>query len=458
MAQSKTLYMLWSLFTGACNPNSPKGTIFNLGINLGLSLMIIDAIYTTPLLYPSQDLSFARTGYVSHESANILIREPDASFLPISLSYRPENAVGNHDHDDMMADVNWQPAQSMINELSEETDFTAILKIDNLEPDITYEYFSSNNHSGYFTTAPVPGHLSESRQGTYTFFHSSCLLPRFPYSFSHPLRVPGLTYVAKWISKLQPYFMLFLGDFIYVDVPFRQGSDKEAYRREYRQVYASPDWHGASERLPWIHVLDDHEIANDWHGNTTGIYTAAVDPWQHYHVSVNPPRVRSDETYFTFTQGPATFFLMDTRRYRSFNVHANYSDPSKTMLGKTQLEELLLFLRSPVPSGVRWKFVISSVPFTKNWRFGEEDVWGGFLVERRKILETMWDIGSQGDIGVVVLSGDRHEFAATAFPPPEGDKWPHSATVHEFSTSPLSMFYLPTRTYKQNDDEDICLK
>lgn len=458
MAQSKTLHMLWSLFTGACNPTSPKGTIFNLGINLGLSLMILDAIYTAPLLYPSRDLSFARTGYVSHGSANILIREPDASFLPISLSYRPENAVENHCRDDMMTDENWQPAQSMINELSEETDFTATLKIDNLEPDITYEYFTSNNHSGYFTTAPVPGYLSESRQGAYTFFHSSCLLPRFPYSFSHPLRIPGLTHVAKWISKLQPYFMLFLGDFIYVDVPFRQGSDKEAYRREYRQVYASPDWHGASARLPWIHVLDDHEIANDWHGNTTGIYTAAVDPWQHYHVSVNPPRVRSDETYFTFTQGPATFFLMDTRRYRSFNVHANYSDPSKTMLGKTQLEELLLFLRSPVPSGVRWKFVISSVPFTKNWRFGEEDVWGGFLVERRKILETMWDIGSQGDVGVVVLSGDRHEFAATAFPPPEGDKWPHSAMVHEFSTSPLSMFYLPTRTYKQTDDEDICLK
>jgi alkaline phosphatase D len=30
--------------------------------------------------------------------------------------------------------------------------------------------------------------------------------------------------------------------------------------------------------------------------------------------------------------------------------------------------------------------------------------------------------------------------------------------VHEFSTSPLSMFYLPYRTYKEMDDEDVCIK
>jgi len=37
-------------------------------------------------------------------------------------------------------------------------------------------------------------------------------------------------------------------------------------------------------------------------------------------------------------------------------------------------------------------------------------------------------------------------------------KWPVSATVHEFSVSPLSMFYLPIRTYRTDDEEDICIK
>lgn len=253
--------------------------------------------------------------------------------------------------------------------------------------------------------------------------------------------------------------MLFLGDFIYIDVPQRFGSDAATYRQEYRQVYASPDWNSVSESLPWIHVLDDHEIANDWDGNTTGLYQAAAEPWQHYHVSVNPPPAREGHTYFQFTQGPASFFMMDTRRYRSPEFVKSTHDPTKTILGATQLADLLAFLRRPEPSGVRWKIIVSSIPFTKNWRVNGEDTWRGYLGERRKLLEAMWDFGSSGSgVGVVVLSGDRHEFAATAFPPPEGKRWSPEATVHEFSTSPLSMFYLPYRTYKQKDDEDVCIK
>ncbi len=45
------------------------------------------------------------------------------------------------------------------------------------------------------------------------------------------------------------------------------------------------------------------------------------------------------------------------------------------------------------------------------------------------------DVGGRG-IGVVILSGDRHEFAATKFPPPPGSRWPESAVVHEYSASP----------------------
>jgi alkaline phosphatase D len=80
------------------------------------------------------------------------------------------------------------------------------------------------------------------------------------------------------------------------------------------------------------------------------------------------------------------------------------------------------------------------------------------MVERRKILEAAWEFGSKHDIGIVILSGDRHEFAATSFPPPKDSKWPVSATVHEFSTSPLSMFWLPYQTYRELDDEDVCIK
>ncbi|EHK99563.1 putative Alkaline phosphatase D [Glarea lozoyensis 74030] len=218
-----------------------------------------------------------------------------------------------------------------------------------------------------------------------------------------------------------PQFMLFLGDFIYIDVPKRFGVTTEDYRREYRQVYSSPDWPLVGQNLSWIHVIDDHEIANDWDGNITGVYTAATDPWHNYQTSVNPPKahqagrfntLREDATYFEFTQGPATFFMMDTRTYRDPSNELPVDSPDKSMMGADQLADLLAFLAKPEPKGVKWKIVVSSIPFTKNWRY---------LHERRIILEAMWDVGLRGGVGVVVLSGDRHEFAATAFPPPAGD-------------------------------------
>lgn len=38
------------------------------------------------------------------------------------------------------------------------------------------------------------------------------------------------------------------------------------FRQKYRAVYASPEWPSVGQNLSWIHVLDDHEIHNDWDG------------------------------------------------------------------------------------------------------------------------------------------------------------------------------------------------
>lgn len=124
-----------------------------------------------------------------------------------------------------------------------------------------------------------------------------------------------------------------------------------------------------------------------------------------------------------------------------------------SILGDEQLELLLRFLYQPVPKGIKWKIVVSSVPFTKNWRFGTEDTWGGYLEERQTVLRAMWEVERMYGVGIVVLSGDRHEFGATKFPEPTSE-----SAVHEFSVGPLSMFYLPIRTYRQVDEEDVAIK
>lgn len=278
--------------------------------------------------------------------------------------------------------------------------------------------------------------------------------------------------LGKLPALLRPAFMLFLGDFVYIDVPFRFGSSMDHYRSEYRRIYSSPSWaassvDGLAIDLPWIHTLDDHEIENDWsQGNKTAPYPAAADPFLHYHVAANPPVPEKafahpdDVTYFSFINGPASFFMLDTRTYRS-----EPSQDNSTMLGSAQLQSLLSYLSTPEPAGVHWKIISSSVPFTKNWHVGTTDTWGGFLNERQTVFEAMWRAERELGIRVVLLSGDRHEFGATRFPDPSLKLSPSELQsdtaglgVHEFSVGPLSMFYLPVRSYYQTDDEDVSVK
>ncbi|KAK4544219.1 hypothetical protein LTR36_004429 [Oleoguttula mirabilis] len=505
--EEKSPQILKTLLTGLPSPTSLFWSAVTFAINLALVAMVLDLVYRGTFFHQAHDLSMARTGYVSDNSAKILLREPDASKLPVFISYRHADPPMNTVHGARPHDTSWKSG-GRIDWLDTSTDFTGTFELDGLRSDTRYQWVVSSNHTGYFVTAPRPGYTSN-RVGTadeFTFVHSSCLKNNYPYSpFAHTLSNQGLRHFATAMRGIKAQFMLFLGDFIYIDVPKRHGTSVEDYRREYRQMYASPDWPAAAKELPWIHVYDDHEVENDWSGNTTGVFPAANDPYEHYHTSVNPPAVRAGESYFSFTQGPASFFMLDTRRYRSPNDATNGTDPltgepTKTLLGHQQLSDFIAWLKRPEPQGVRWKVVVSSIPFTKNWNVGSQDTWRGYLGERQLLLEAMWDVGLRGGVGVIILSGDRHEFAATAFPPPPDGKeeivglgpigiganplnprgallqpdskatlhtrrkrWPLSATVHEFSASPLNMFYAPIRTYFESStsDEytsDVCIK
>lgn len=422
--------------------------------------MTLDALFRARLFHQSHDLSFVRLGYVDANEAKFLIREPDQAKLPVTVEIRIKDPQPPFDNPlwQMAGGVRWT---------SNATDFTATLPVPlMLAKQRRYEWRTSNNHTGDFLAPPEPGIMPRYNQGRFSFISTSCVLPRFPYNpLDHALAIPGLRHLAMKLPELEAQFMLFLGDFIYVDVPRRFGTSTDEYRLQYRQVYASPDWAPVGQNLSWIHVLDDHEISNDWSSNNTGVYEAAVDPWHLYQASVNPPaalqagsrsRRRVGATWYEFTQGPASFFMLDTRSHRSSN-NKPFEEPGKTMLGEQQLGDFLAWLARPEPKGVKWKFVASSVPFTKNWPVNVKDTWGGFLVERKRILQAMWEAGARGTT-VVVLSGDRHEFAATKFPPPPESRWPETAAAFEFSTSPLNQFASPIPSYKQEDGEDVMLK
>ncbi|KIW29339.1 uncharacterized protein PV07_05158 [Cladophialophora immunda] len=502
--EEKSLFK--TLLFGIPDWRQRRWSYITIGVNVLLALFTVDLVFRGPLLHPAKDLSFTRVGYVDSTSAKVLIREPDPAQLPMYVYLSPADKTS------------WTTTDT-IYYLGPNTDYTHALSFDGLQPSKKYIYSLSNDQSGTFVTAPSP--YSEAAN-TLTFLTSSCIKANFPYRpTAHSLAIHGFEYLSKLVRSLPSpaAFMLFLGDFIYVDVPLRLSSSLAHYRSEYRRVYASPSWLlPGLDTLPWIHTLDDHEIANDWSGgNDTDPFPAASDPFIHYHVSVNPPvppgspsGSETNTTYFEFTNGPASFFMLDTRRYRTDPEPQSTSTsfPSRekplygsslespnppaasethSMLGVQQLDSLLAYLSEPEPAHVHWKIIATSVPFTKNWRFGTSDTWGGFLRERSIILQAMHDAERELGVRVVILSGDRHEFAAIRYPPPvlsqEQDQGLVGETIdtsdtgtsepipkpvvydtspaagpHEFSVGPLSMFYLPFRTFRQVDDQDVAIK
>lgn len=103
-----------------------------------------------------------------------------------------------------------------------------------------------------------------------------------------------------------------------------------------------------------------------------------------------------------------------------------------------------LYMVVQVNTTATFKFVVSSVPFTSLWGYdGQTDAWPGYADEKAALLKALHSVPN-----VIVLSGDRHEFAAIEFNGDENDNG-----ILEFSTSPMSMFYVPFfRTLKKTSD------
>jgi alkaline phosphatase D len=85
-----------------------------------------------------------------------------------------------------------------------------------------------------------------------------------------------------------------------------------------------------------------------------------------------------------------------------------------------------------------FKFIVTSVPFTSLWTHdAQTDSWAGYASEKASLLSALHTVPN-----VYLLSGDRHEFAAIEFNP-LNEVGAAAHVVREFSTSPLSMFYVP---------------
>ncbi|KAK4051877.1 hypothetical protein OIV83_002582 [Microbotryomycetes sp. JL201] len=459
--------MFNSLVFGTPSPSKFLNTLSIL-VNVAMLAFVCDSLWSPILGMHENDLAFARVGAVDHRSAKIIARIPplspsavvsganqslvedilpDEDFAGAKLIYRPTKPLGK-----------WTTGIDV--HVDEQHDWTGFVKIQGLWASTEYEFrllrasLAAAHHpafpkSLFFTTAPDPALSSASSPGAgthFTFASSSCVKPGFPYSGPRSKRTTkGAGYLKDVAERVGAKFWLSLGDFVYADVPYYPGTKLASYHKRYRQTFASPEVKELAESLPMLATLDDHEISNDFDdAEDSPAFAPAVQAFEDYMGAANPEPIEPGVRYYEYQYGDAAFFVFDTRSYRSKD--AAEDDENKSMLGQRQKEAFFDWL-AKVNNTVTWKFVASSVPMMTLWSHGE-DTWAGFTTERDELLDVMQYVPN-----IIVISGDRHEFAAASL----------RTTVTEFSTSPLSMFYLPIRTVSQShgrgaSGEDILLK
>lgn len=177
--------------------------------------MVADRLYSEHNI-PTEDLSFVRPGFISDKEVKFLVREPDQSKMPVVFEIRVKENESPFSTDEYLV-------AGKVQSTSDDTDYTAVVDLAlNHRSQRTYEWRTSNGHSGEFTSAPEAGKYPDN--GKFTFLSTSCIVNRLPYNpLDHPLSIPGMRYLTKILPNLGAQFMLFLGDFIYADVPREWG-------------------------------------------------------------------------------------------------------------------------------------------------------------------------------------------------------------------------------------------
>ncbi|KZT03424.1 uncharacterized protein LAESUDRAFT_659785 [Laetiporus sulphureus 93-53] len=482
--------------------------IVNLLINTFIFAACVDFV-AYPFFDDASDVIYSRIGALYPDAAKVGVRYPssdaNATYHEVYITWRQEMDSTGIDSWKEGSVVNLTKGDDWVGTvklfgLSPSTSYEYRLE----DPNGTVlPYPASPLH---FHTFPDPLLNSGSH---FRFLASSCMTPNFPYTPMHGRRIKGFDLLAEYlwpaenianvppkatpilvdtdsmaadeaesgseqtgssqpatpsegvpeptsgetnaqVAASQPLpppteFMIFMGDFIYADVPIYWGDDKEAYRRLYRRNYQSPSFRKVYERLPMIHTYDDHEIINNYAGKANDSkppFPNADDAFALYNANANYDSSEEDAHYYEFRYGDVAFFVMDTRRYRS--VIEETDEASRTMLGDKQLAALHDWL-GRVNNTATFKFIVTSVPFTSLWTYeGLYDTWAGFEHEKASLLRVFHTVPN-----VILLSGDRHEFAAIEFTSADTDAYP----VYEVSTSPMSMFYVPlVRTLRMRSE------
>jgi alkaline phosphatase D len=242
-----------------------------------------------------------------------------------------------------------------------------------------------------------------------------------------------------------------LGDYIYEGpasdlrrhAPLREIISLDDYRVRHAQYKTDLDLQAAHAALPWMLTWDDHEVANNYASfesdpdsplpDFTARRAAAYQAyWEHMPLRrARKPKGPYIDLYRRMAWGSlATFNMLDGRQYRSdqpaasspkdaSGYTASALDPSRTMLGATQLAWLEQELRTTTAG---WNVLANQVAFAPYDRdpslakrdFGGGDNWDGYVADRQRILDTIIDARTRN---AIVITGDSHANWVRDIPP-----------------------------------------
>ena len=235
-----------------------------------------------------------------------------------------------------------------------------------------------------------------------------------------------------------PDVVVHVGDYIYEGAGtsrVRSHDAPECYSLDdYRQRYAiyksDPSLQAAHVAAPWIVVSDDHEVANDYAGDSALYQLPEVflrrrtAAYQAYYEHMPMPRalmpVEGRQALYTSRAfgDLAAIFMLDGRQYRSPQACAPFPliacdemyGPDRTMLGAAQEEWLR---RSLAASTARWNLIGQQTVFAHFDQSGEgppaywADSWNGYPAARERLVATLLE---RPVANPVVFSGDIHAF------------------------------------------------
>lgn len=333
-------------------------------------------VYVLPGLWPQSRVKFGPlVGAVSDTSVRLWARAD----RPASLAFE-YHLVG----------ASWPGVTSPPLALSTTTDLAGSITITTgLTPNTAYAY-----------RAHLDGTILPDTEGSFRTLPATGGATPLTFALGADLEYSYDPYpIFDHVASHAPAFMLLAGDQIYADQPAYALPTTWEYGRKYRENWAEPHFAAFTRDTPTFMMWDDHEIFDNWDAGTTGRYVPARAAFDNYQGSHNPAPRTAGELYYSFSAGPAGFYVMDTRTHRS--AESDPDGPAKTMLGSVQKQDLESWLST---STDRFKFVVSTVMWNDHGTTGN-DSWFGYQTERLEIFNY---IRTHHVCGAVLLSGDQH--------------------------------------------------